>query len=280
MPLVSFVVPFYGSASLLGRCLESMVAQTDGDFEAIVIDDCSREDGEAETVRRGVRFRYFRQPRNASSFQARLRGIAEARGDYIVAVDADDYVLPNLVAEIRAAARKNPDIIVYNLERDEGGCIFPHWCRHTAETLTAREALCRLTGKRLQWNLCAKAIRRDLCVATIGRQDLPSGLYINVSDDFATFLPILLDSRTVVLIDYAGYRYVQNEGSLCHGLCSWRSHVRAVWQTLRAGRVVLRFIVRERKGGFAALRALRILWMILKWEVWEFGRALRGKGYG
>ena len=128
-PFVSFVVPFYGSAALLKRALDSLAAQTDGDFEALVVDDASPEDAEAMVSSCGLRFRYLRQERNRSSYQSRLLGMRSAAGEYVVAVDADDYVMPGLVARIRSIWREQsaPDIIAYNLEMVSDGWVLGYY---------------------------------------------------------------------------------------------------------------------------------------------------------
>ena len=238
-PLFSFVVPFYGSPRLLERCLDSLVAQTDGDFEAVVVDDCSPESGETVAVRYDERVRYVRQPKNGGPYQARLRGIGEARGAYVVCVDFDDYVLPALLAELRRAVEASaPDVVVYNLEKDFGGRIEPHWCRYEPGRYAPGEVLAALAGKRLQWTYFAKAVRRELVLEIWREMPAVRTAAVWTVEDFCAVVPILMKSRLTVVIPYVGYRYCEVPTSISRAV-TWRK----VRQTLRETRAAERLIL-------------------------------------
>jgi Glycosyl transferase family 2 len=84
------IVPLYNKALFVLRCLDSIFAQTFGDFELIVVDDGSTDEG-ADLVSRidDTRVRLIRQA-NAGPGAARNRGLAEAVGEYVAFLDADD----------------------------------------------------------------------------------------------------------------------------------------------------------------------------------------------
>ena len=87
---VSIVVPLYNKAEFIGRTMQSVLMQTYRNFEVIVVDDGSF-DGGAQIIQnfRDARVRVIRQD-NAGPAAARNRGLAEAKGEYIVFMDADD----------------------------------------------------------------------------------------------------------------------------------------------------------------------------------------------
>lgn len=94
--LVSVVIPAYNAAATLSETVESLLAQTHTAWEAIIVDDGSRDETPAiaaEYARRDPRIRLVRQD-NAGVGAARNRGIAEARGAFIAPLDADDIWLP------------------------------------------------------------------------------------------------------------------------------------------------------------------------------------------
>ncbi len=102
MPKVSVVIPTYNRGHTVCEAIESVLAQTFGDFEVIVVDDGSADDS-AEKIAaiRDSRVRYIRQS-NAGVSAARNRGVAEARGEIISFLDSDDLWKPEkLTHEVR-----------------------------------------------------------------------------------------------------------------------------------------------------------------------------------
>jgi hypothetical protein len=91
---VSIIIPLYNKAPYIRRALDSALAQTFPDHEIIVVDDGST-DGSPEIVRAesDPRVRLITQP-NAGPGLARNQGIAEAKGEYLAFLDADDEWLP------------------------------------------------------------------------------------------------------------------------------------------------------------------------------------------
>lgn len=88
-PRVSVVIPAYNAAATLAATLESVFAQTFEDFEVIVVDDGSSDDTAAVAASFGPRVRCLRVP-NGGVSRARNHGIADARGEFVALLDADD----------------------------------------------------------------------------------------------------------------------------------------------------------------------------------------------
>ena len=96
---VSVIIPLYNKAPYVRRALDSIAAQTFTGFEVIVVDDGSTDDGAAIVENYSdARFRLIRQP-NAGPGAARNAGIAQARGEFIAFLDADDEWLPEFLYE-------------------------------------------------------------------------------------------------------------------------------------------------------------------------------------
>lgn len=91
MPLVSVIIPTYNRITTLPRAMDSVLNQTYGNLELIVVDDGST-DGTQEYVR-GVsdkRVRYVKGDGNRGPAAARNLGVKLARGEYIAFQDSDD----------------------------------------------------------------------------------------------------------------------------------------------------------------------------------------------
>ena len=99
MPRISVIIPLFNKEPFVARALRSVLAQTFTDFELIVVDDGSMDDG-ARVVEQfeDSRIRLVRQD-NAGPGSARNRGLAEARGELIACLDADDEWLPEFLSE-------------------------------------------------------------------------------------------------------------------------------------------------------------------------------------
>lgn len=124
----SVVIPLYNKERQIAGTLRSVFAQTCADYEIIVVDDGST-DGSAAVVEslHDPRIRLIRQA-NAGVSAARNLGIAEARGEYIALLDADDEWHPEYLATIAALIRKYPqcDVFATNYSHvDSNGKTFP-----------------------------------------------------------------------------------------------------------------------------------------------------------
>lgn len=113
MPEVSVVIPLYNKAAYITRCLSSVLTQTCQDFEVIVVDDGSTDDG-AAVIRRfdDPRIRLIQQENQGVS-AARNRGIEAARTDLVALLDADDEWLPNHLEVLLRLRDKYPHAGAY-----------------------------------------------------------------------------------------------------------------------------------------------------------------------
>lgn len=94
-PQVSVVIPSYKTANLIARCLDTVMAQTFQDFEAIVVNDGSPDTPELEKVLAPYmgRIVYIKQP-NKRCAGARNTAIKNARGEFLAFLDSDDTWYP------------------------------------------------------------------------------------------------------------------------------------------------------------------------------------------
>ena len=117
---VSVVIPLYNKEPYVRRALESIAAQTFGDYEVIVVDDGSTDEGArvveefARESTAGARLRLVSQP-NAGPGAARNRGLAEARGRFAAFLDADDEWLPEFLSEgVKLLDASNAAAVTFN----------------------------------------------------------------------------------------------------------------------------------------------------------------------
>jgi len=111
-PPTSVVLPLRNARSTLDSALESVLAQSDPDFELLAIDDGSR-DGSGARLRdwaaRDPRVRVLSFPESSGDLVGALRaGCAVARGRYLLRMDADDLAHPERLARTRALLESDP----------------------------------------------------------------------------------------------------------------------------------------------------------------------------
>ncbi len=100
-PFFSVVIPVYNRAGTLRVALRSVLAQSEQDFEIVVVDDGSTDDPKATVEAFGdPRIRYIRRE-NGGGGAARNTGIAQAAGDFIAFLDSDDVFLPHHLRAMR-----------------------------------------------------------------------------------------------------------------------------------------------------------------------------------
>jgi glycosyltransferase involved in cell wall biosynthesis len=109
--LISVVIPAYNYAKTLPRAVESVIAQISECSELLVIDDGSTDETPAVLAelqaRSPERFRVICKP-NGGASSVRNRGIIEARGAYLVFLDADDELAPDAMRLLSEHLEQNP----------------------------------------------------------------------------------------------------------------------------------------------------------------------------
>ena len=118
--LFSFIVPVYNTSQYLERCIKSILCQKGADFEILLIDDGSTDnsgemcDQYAKQYPDIVRVIH---KENEGLLLTRRRGFREAKGDWFINVDSDDYIAPDLLESVVSAInRYHPDMVMYNFQ--------------------------------------------------------------------------------------------------------------------------------------------------------------------
>lgn len=120
--LITVIVPVYNAEKYLSCCVASILGQSYKDLEVLLVDDGSTDASAAlcqEWCVRDGRVRLLRQ-KNAGVSAARNRGMEEASGEYIAFVDADDWLLPDMLAGQEACLKREGSDMVLGGFREVG----------------------------------------------------------------------------------------------------------------------------------------------------------------
>ena len=113
--LVSIIVPIFNKENTIIRCVDSIINQTYSNIEILLIDDGSTDSTPIiyKTLEeKDSRIRVFRQP-NSGPGSARNLGIDKSNGEYLVFVDADDYLNNQMIEGLYQCAKCNSvDLVI------------------------------------------------------------------------------------------------------------------------------------------------------------------------
>ena len=109
--MINVIIPAYNCRTTLGRTLSSLVAQTDPNFEVIVVDDCSTEDLKSivDDYSDNLSIVYINNERNLGCGMSRQVGIDNATQKFITFLDSDDMFMPYTIETFNSIIEANPD---------------------------------------------------------------------------------------------------------------------------------------------------------------------------
>lgn len=115
MPQLSVILPVFNqNAAYLGQAIESVLTQTFGDFELLIIDDGSTEKDCVSALqtyaKKDLRIRLIRNPENRGIVFSLNRGLSIASGTYIARMDSDDIALPKRFEKQIAFLKKHSSV--------------------------------------------------------------------------------------------------------------------------------------------------------------------------
>lgn len=222
-PWLSVLVPAYNATPYLSECVESVLAQGVAGVELIVLDDCSR-DGTAALLkvleeRWSGSLQVQTHARNQGLSAARNTLLDHAQGEYVWFLDADDKLLPGVVAQLQTLiAREGPDLVLCDFEVLRSERRAKHWLRGEhhrtsffgAASVPLRDPDALLSGLLFAGQLHAwsKVSRRSLWHAGLR---FPPGQYF---EDMATMSLLALQAKSGYYVPRPWVAYRQHDSSI------------------------------------------------------------------
>lgn len=231
---VSIIVPVYNTESYLCRCLDSIVAQTFTDFEAVLVDDGSCDQSGAicdEYAAKDSRFVVIHK-QNEGVAKARITAFEHSKGELITFIDSDDYVLPEYLEKMsKPILENNADMVSCEICNVYDGNVveYAHKLSGSYDGEQLKDFIAnhyyyeRGCGYGMTCYLNTKMIKRDYVL-----DGLKYGQGLWYGEDQAAMLHILYSCNKLVLIPDRMYFYVQHQGQ------ATRSYQEDMWRSLIA----------------------------------------------
>ena len=191
-PKVSILIPVYNTAQYLPKCMESVQNQTLREIEIIAVNDASPDNAAevlAEYAAHDPRIKVVTHEKNGGILAARLSGIAAATGEFLIFLDADDFLNTDTARACYAKAKKTgADMIHFCFDVRVGHKKKPPFAREVEKRLRPYDGT--LLGRRVfegaftdylyRWNIAGKFIALEVCRKAAAA--LPPGYYIMAED--------------------------------------------------------------------------------------------------
>lgn len=220
IPQFSVIVPAYNSAAFLAKGVESVLSQTCGDLELILVDDGSKDNTLAvcrSFAEKDPRVKVFHQE-NQGHTGARNTGLKHSQGEYVLFLDSDDWIDPDVLQICSQEIRRNdPDVIVFGLLRYQGD-------ERTVLTGTVDTGHYRVSDVSATLimsddgsfafpkSLSGKVFHRE----KILEHQLGIPNEVLIGEDGASFIATVLSSDTISVIPDVYYHFEVRQGSVSH----------------------------------------------------------------
>lgn len=221
MTSIDILLPYWGDPDYLKDAVRSVLAQTDGDWRLVVVDDCYPDPHVADWFGTlgDPRIDYSRNERNLGANGNYRHALTFARADRVVVMGADDLMLPQYVAEVRRLLALHPHAAVVQplvkVIDSKGAEINPLTDRIKARVMPAGVGVQTLSGELLSASLLTAnwtyfpALCWDRAVVT--RLGFRAGL--DVVQDLALLLDVCADGGVMVVGDVPAFQYRRHSAS-------------------------------------------------------------------
>lgn len=208
---LSIIIPVYNNEQYILRCLDSIFHQKfTGTFEVIAVDDAST-DNSLEVLKayreKENRLKIIEHKTNCKQSIARASGMNVSRGEYIMHVDSDDWLLPGALDNLLAKIKKtNSDVLVFDVVRvNAGGKWIP--------VNLVKKEVCTSDKIKVQklffGSSCNKIVRRPLIETLISGTTAGP----NTTEDLLYTIEVLLKSDLICTTPRKYYAYFINTES-------------------------------------------------------------------
>lgn len=214
MPLITIIVPVYNLDKYLDKCLHSIYNQTYTKWECIIINDHSTDDSERiakEWCEKDKRFSYIFNETNQGLSNNRNIGINNAKGEYIIFIDSDDWIEENFLQAFIPHIKNENTLLVQDVIRDYPNHQEVKTQEYNNENFAIPQDLKRLLSnyrytQGYAWN-------KLFNISVIKKNNLRF-IPNTVNEDEVFYFEYMQRITHIIFLENAHYHYIQREGSM------------------------------------------------------------------
>lgn len=211
---ISVIVTMYNREKQIQRCLDSILLQNMEDMEILVIDDGSTDQSAQKVKEYMKRFPNritYLYKENSGVADTRNYGIEQAKGEYILFVDSDDYIEFDLLAILKKYMYEGIELIKFKLQKVNEN-------KRVLERVNG-PIFCYINGQAAFNQLVFEDVLLDSPCVYIFKRSLFTKNNFKFKkntehEDFGLIPFVILKATTTVSIMFYGYNYVQSEESI------------------------------------------------------------------
>lgn len=227
MVKLSVIVPVYNAEKYLKQCIDSILTQSYGNMEIILVDDGSTDhSGEiCDWYKNKYKNVKTLHQKNAGVIAARRQGIQSSKGEYIGFVDSDDWIDSDMYQTLMLVAEEqNCDVVSMGYKSEYGdrtkerddATIFGIYQKGRNMDVLLSTMMYDVSEKRrsVHPSLCTKVIKKELLVDAFSNIDEN----ITLGEDAAVFYPCCLHLNKICILREYQYHYRIQRESMCRSL--------------------------------------------------------------
>lgn len=205
----SIIMPGYNVENYIERAVNSVLNQSENDFELIIVNDGSTDNTkEICNNFKDKRIKVIHK-KNGGLSDARNEGVKKATGKYIIFVDSDDYWDKDLLKEITKSLDNNPDVVRFQIREVTDKNETTDYKENPFRNKSGEEAFALITKYHFVENAWAYAIKKDYYLKE--KFEFKKG---TIHEDYGLTPLIIIKASKVNSISYIGYNYCIRSNSL------------------------------------------------------------------
>lgn len=205
MPKFSIIIPVYNVEKYIKKCLDSVFAQTEKDYEVIVVNDGTKDN--SMDIVKNYDVKIVNQ-KNQGLSEARNTGLKNAKGEYILFLDSDDYIEKDLLKELNKSIKNKPDLVRFQI-REVFDAYKKDYNELSFTNKSGPEAFSIICNYHFVENAWAYLYKKSYLEEN--NFTFKKG---TIHEDFGLVPLVIMKASNVNSMSYIGYNYVQREGSI------------------------------------------------------------------